>query len=1266
LLALGLTVALFAFFSLVGYAVLRGLKVRLDPLQEVLLAPVVGVVVLTVAVYLINRVGVPVGKFAYPLTVVLLVAAGLPMVVRPRRVPWRQWRPFGLVLLAALLLVGWPMFQYGFDWLSLCNDDMANYCLGAVRFHDYPFFQAPTVEQLIDGRDYSLYYWFLHVAMMVRPGAELLLAWLMAVTQITPLKGFMPLILSLHLCQVSALGALVHQSPRMRKAALAACTLLALSALASFGALYQLVAQVIGVALIAGTAAVLLRPMVEDEDPHPSPLPEYRERGKEGNPSQPVAAAPIFSPSSSSPPSPWRLGILVGLLGAGLLLIYPEVIPIVGASWMLFLLLEAARRRVKLPALGTFVGAAVVVAAILLGRTGLGIEGFQFGQAAGGSAGAPSQTILFPYYQIPSGIADFWGFFPLTFVPQEPIASSAIAAGMALLLLAVVAAAYFAWRRVPVAVVCTVMLALTAFLAVRQAQFGLYKIAMFLQPFVAGVVALAVCRWVKWPKARVVLLALLAAPGVFVQQSYVNGSRGTGAAGGFPEVADPSRSRINEDFRKLLAAVPGTPGRRDLFCDTANIVLSKFQAYYTRGEPTAYPATPVGVFMLNATRHHLLAHEAIVDQAERLREQTLVYMRKYRFDLKEPDHPEAVNPFEYAELGPLLSRGSTTSPASSGDLTLLQAGPKQTILNRWNVWRRMGIEASEVNFLASPLKQARNHLMFVESDLGRSYFAAQTDISMFQLEPDPTFYYGTTMAGVGRRFVFQVVNPSPGVRLVLELTTSLNADENNALPPGAAAIGTKRELFAVSGRGSARVFSPALEPQVMGGRSFVGIDLGRDPVRFNEKRRGLMRLYGLDVPLDRRRLVCFGRDISAISERQYAALKPPSRLEKFPADLQNQELEYSGFYEDGWVSDGAWCMLSRPADADAVVVKGYVPDLAEGFETEVTVKVGGQEVGRKKLGVGQFEVRCPIAGSTTGRQRVDVSFSKLQNLTEPDGRPVGALLTSIGYTSPPRPPTELKNFPADFHNNPLLSPSGLYPDGWAGPKTSVRLSQMPGNGYLVVRGQVPKIGEADFSAIVRVRVDGNPVGERELKPGAFDLELPVPAGRGVAQHVVELEFTTTQQLPAGDGRVVGAQLTSIGFGPDPQPPERIERLPQDLKKPMVKADGVSDDGWLAQAASFQLTQPAEAESLTIAGMVPKIGTDEGFTTDLVISIDGQEAARKSIALGRFEIDVPVPPSPDPVTRRVELKFSKVQSLPPPDGRSVGAQLISAAFHSSGR
>ena len=223
---------------------------------------------------------------------------------------------------------------------------------------------------------------------------------------------------------------------------------------------------------------------------------------------------------------------------------------------------------------------------------------------------------------------------------------------------------------------------------------------------------------------------------------------------------------------------------------------------------------------------------------------------------------------------------------------------------------------------------------------------------------------------------------------------------------------------------------------------------------------------------------------------------------------------------------------------------------------------------------------------------------------------------------------------------------------------------MPGCGYLVIRGQVPKIGDSSFSTTVRVLVDGKAVGERELKWGEFDLELPVPAGGGVAQHSVELEFTNTQTLPS-DGRVVSAQLTMLGFVPDPLPPERLERFPEDLKKPLVNATGVYEDAWLAHATSFQLTQPPEADVLLVSGMVPKIGTDDGFTTDVVLTVDGREAARKSIGIDQFQLEATVPASADPAPRRIELKFSRTQPLPAPDGRAVGAKLISVGFHSSG-
>src|SRR5688500_3353781 len=99
----------------------------------------------------------------------------------------------------------------------------------------------------------------------------------------------MPQVTAFHLCLVSATAALVYQSPRLRGAALAACLLMAGSALSTFGAVYQLIAQVGGLAMLAACATALMRPF---EEPGPP----------------------------GAKPTRWllaRRGVLVGLLGGG-------------------------------------------------------------------------------------------------------------------------------------------------------------------------------------------------------------------------------------------------------------------------------------------------------------------------------------------------------------------------------------------------------------------------------------------------------------------------------------------------------------------------------------------------------------------------------------------------------------------------------------------------------------------------------------------------------------------------------------------------------------------------------------------------------------------------------------------------------------------------------------------------------------------------------------------------------------------------------------
>ena len=1246
LIAFGLCVVLFAFWSVLGYAVVRAARVRMDPLAELLVAPVVGVVVLTIPLFLLNRLGLPVSRFTYPLTIGLVVAAGVPMLLARRKAPWRQWFPFGTILLLALLAAGWPMLEFGFDWLSLCNDDMANYCLGAGRFYHYGFFHAPTPQDLIAGTDYTQFYWFLHVPGMVRPGVELILAWVMALTQLEAHEIFMPTVVAFHLCQVSALGALMHQSPKTRVPALAGCALLAASALATFGALYQLIAQVYGMALIAGTAAVLLRPY----------------------------AGPDVEPI-------WRRGLLGGLLGAGLFLLYPEVIPIVGGSWLLYLLTEALHRRLSLKAIGVFVGAALVIVVVLLGRQALGIAGFMYGQASAGSAGAVLQDVFFPFYQLPSGVADFWGFFPLTYVPPEPIGSFAIAVAALLLLSAVGAAAWMAKRGAPVGIVAFVMLCLAAFLVVRGAHFGLYKIAMFLQPFVLGTIALAAFSLFKRPRTAVIVLTLIALPGLVTQQVYVIDSRGTAAAGGFPEIADPTRSRINHDFRRVLAEHAALAQAGGLVCDTSNIVLAKFESYYTRGYRAVFPGSTVGISMLGfTTKGKSLAPKNAVETAEQVHDGVKERLRRFKFNLHESDDPkrDRTNGFQYPEVGPFADPNFVPGAVAPTDETLLLvAGPKQSILNRWGARRRMGHEADDRNFLVRPFHRVRDHLVFVESDLGRSYFMSHFDVSMYQLEPDPIFYRRQTMAGVGRRFMFQVLQPTEGVRLVVELSSSLNADADNRLPD-ADAISDQRHKLGMTGRGSARVFSPPLKPQVLGGRSFVGLDLNQDAEPFRQQRGGLMRLYGLNVSLDRRMLVCFARDISALSERQFDSLRPPSSIGQFPRDLQNLDVEYSGFYEDGWVSDRAWCGLGQPWDAKEVVVRGWVPELDDAsFQTEVTLRVDGRDVAKQTVGLKGFELRGPLPAELTSnlplaedgagpRRRVELAFSKLQNLPRGDKRPVGCLVTHLGFGAAPAPPVLVQKFPDDFHAYPLLASEGLDPDGWVRPKVSMQLTQAPRFEYLKVSGMVPQIGDANFTTGLKVLVDGQPVAERQLRVGGFELAVPVAERSQPGARRVTLEFSAAQNLPGDDARTVAARVTSIGFAPKPLPPRRLERLPEDLRHPLAEASGIYDDGWVGQTASFNLAQTGDAEFFAVSGMVPQIGDAAGFATGLVILIDGEEVERRTLGPGQFDIRIPVATlSVAETARRVELKFSANQQLPSPDGRPVSARLAAVRFGAGG-
>jgi hypothetical protein len=959
-----LSLALFTFWSVVGFAFVSLLNSRRNLLGNALLSPVVGASLTVLLVIWVNRMGLPV-KFAGPaVTLLLLLAAGI-IIRRVRPVlPISRLRLFLVVLLASAVLTGYPMFRYGFNWVSYCNDDMATYCMGAKLFLNHGFFHTPNWQTFIANRDTSLNYWFLEVFSGMRAGSEELIAWVASITGLTTPQVFMPTILALQFVLIAATGALVLRNRTRRTAALFVSLWTAVSALVALGTLYHLIAQVLGLSLLAGLSTLLLSPF-------------HRE----------------------SPSLLRRASLLRGILAAGLCIVYPEVLPFAVLSFLLYHVLSLARHRESFRNLARGLGSALACSLVFIGIFLPGVISTLVTQADKGMESVRGGVSLFPYYLMPSGFAYLWGFSYIGGDVNAVSMSVFILVGMLLFILCLTGILALVWQGEAAATLTLVMVALGVRLFWGQMDFGLFKIAMYVQPFL---IASAVLSWNgvvgKWiapckPRTRLAmsmgLLVLLAALGMRAQAYYVLGS--TGALGsGLIEISDASESGLLSTLKRISQS----PRRAVVLTDTANVVLAKFESLYVAGSSFSSPALdqyvkviasrPKGVF--RAFLH--LIKPSLEGEAVAAAERRQDTVKRVQFDMHGA-LPQA-NGFDIRDHA---------DEVGLQDFTLLASGPRQDIVNRRIAFR----ESSAPDVRLVPSERVRDHLVFVESRFGTSYYSvegrAEGLVGMYQLEKDWVFP-GASMAAMGQDVLFQVLRPSKRLRIVLEYSASLNADGRNRIPP-ISVIGNERTPVGVEGRGSARLFSPPIEPQVVRQGQYILLDMGVRGSGFPGSRSGLMRLYGRDLLNDYRRLVGFGRDISAISEEDYQALHPPHQLKDFPAGLSNRDLEYSGIYEDGWIGESSFAVLDQPQNCWELAVSFTVPSVS-GFAASSTARIllDGKEIARRSYQPGdvQFHIPVPAAG---GKHRIDLLFDHILHLPSPDNRPVSALLHFIEFQGNP-------------------------------------------------------------------------------------------------------------------------------------------------------------------------------------------------------------------------------------------------------------------------
>jgi hypothetical protein len=1149
------------------------------------------------------------------LTLGLAVFAGLVWWWRKPIVPWRQLAPFGAVALGYLLYTGWPLFLYGFNWISYGNDDMANYCLAADRFLHHGYYDLPTQTDL-EGIDYTQHYWFMHGLQQIRPGSELTVAWAASLTGRIPHEVFMPVILMMSMIQIFALGAMALNRGRHRRIVLVAFFLFATSPLFGLGTLYQLIAQVGGIASLLAVLAVLL---------------STRFLG-------------------------WRKLLLAGLLTCSLGIIYPEVSPFIALSCLLYAI---RLRYTDLPRFGRyvlFVAGAAALTFLLLGTSTYAFINTLVMQSVGSSGlGAMAEIndqsgglVLFPWTLVPSFVPMLFGLHPFGVVGFDPLISIQIAVGFLFLAYTI----WRAWRNVaqdaPAGYLGTIMIPLGFYLFFKGQDFGLFKLAMFAQPVITLYLAQGFAQFLfsprprfrRWARVALVVFFGCTAPSA-IYYSYA--SLGT-YGGGLTEVVDASKLGVRFDPPKNLPYDA-------IESDISNVVSAKMLAEYTKGIDThflsrSYMDNIANIAVLKFLR---TPNPDLGPQARIIEKLSLL-----RFLLPEEIMTGEVPDYRVVTLHKVdsdINRANNWTETSSRNISYrdrlfvsvrnhLEQFNKANPGDGWTVQRTYKYKLES---------QVKDRLVFMHSELGPHYYSsARYKAAFFQREREPISLGRESFHGSGRVNLFNIIHPSPDLRVVVDLTRTSLGENRSKLPTHAAVIGADDYRLPFVGYGSARVFSPIIRPEYFEQQAYITVDFGDQPAPIMKKKTGLMRLYGVRYNLDDRRLDGFVRDISIMTDEQYRALPRPTKITSFPWDLyQYPGLEYSGIYEDGWVADDAYFKLGSSHPGQVLYFKGLIPDSsrfrARGVDLTIAINDTPTEI--VHLNPGDFTLTRLIK-EPAAITSISLHFSDAQAYGPGDPRPVSAFVREISIGDLPN----LGGF-RDLANpqGEKIALTGVDDDGWIGRSAAFKTPAFADFKVLKIDLEMPGWASLPTNDL-RVSVDGQPAQTHQARRATYlSLYLPLPGG---GRHEVHLEADQEFALPH-DARERAFLIKNISFENQSQTDLFLRGWHRSGY--LFGIDRADGDGWVDRQIDFSFP----ATGRFTHAYVELVRFPAHADLPLAVSIDGGSPETRLLALEQRE-RIAVPLS---ATRTTTLSLSAPRRYPlsPPDPRERSFRLVSIDF-----
>jgi hypothetical protein len=713
-------------------------------------------------------------------------------------------------------------------------------------------------------------------------------------------------------------------------------------------------------------------------------------------------------------------------------------------------------------------------------------------------------------------------------------------------------------------------------------------------------------------------------------------------------------NRASAVMLERLAALGRVPPGIPVMLDIPEVGIDNLVALYTRGHPAPTYSGDIHVHGLGFARSEsdtelphlipLLAPPAPLWRDVRdLSFKLLSSFRPLKFSLT--SEPEEQHEFRRFLLPDEVSMAGAVLVAPAADYSVINQSTDRPELGRLYIRH---------------LTEVRDHLAQVDSSLGHIILPGITDgVALWQREPD----FAAPSKGLqatGRHMLFEVVNPLPGSRMLLEWTRGAAGDDSALSAPEV--FGDNRSGFGFVGAGAARMLSEPLVPRNIDGHFYVAVHMHAEPQRIRGEGKGTIA----------RRITGYARNISLLTENEVNAMKPPESIAGFPAGLFDPGLLFSGLYEDGWIADVARVRLGSQRKVASIRVKGQVP----GFNrlragVTIGVVVDGKEVARRQLRAGDFELQAAIP-ATAGPRWIELRADTTDRLSAADQRVASIRLISLELVedSPKKardlpPPQVIKTFPADLLK-PGLSFSGIYDDGWIADVGRIRLGSETKVGSIRIKGEVPGFNRLRMGATIAVVVDDHEVARRQFGPGEFELEAAIPAIAG--PRSIELRSDTTDRLSAADPRVVSIRLITLELAEDSPkkardlaPPQAIKSFPADLLKPGLSFSGIYDDGWIADVARIRLGPQKKAGRIRLTGEVPGFNRlREGATIEIVV--DGQEVARRLLRPGEFEIEAAIPNIEGP--RWIEIRSDVSDRLSAADQRVASILLKSVELMES--